>query len=161
MRSKITGHDKCYHLSSEFNQSNEASWLGTSWVAWTYFNHSTPTDSTPRYLLATCSFTPLYGRLCNVLGRKGANQTALFFAGLGVLMCGLSTNMETLIVARFVRPYYSCEFKSFSFLELVVVACSLLRRKPSLPFVSHRNLWPSSVSLSVICIAFGWVFLMH
>ncbi|PPR05145.1 hypothetical protein CVT26_012231 [Gymnopilus dilepis] len=60
-----------------------ASWLGTS------------------YLLATCTFTPLYGRLCNVLGRKGANQTAVLFAGLGVLMCGLSRNMEMLIVARF------------------------------------------------------------
>ncbi|KAF6758549.1 multidrug resistance protein [Ephemerocybe angulata] len=70
-------------ISSEFNKSNQASWLGTS------------------YLLATCTFTPLYGRLCNVLGRKGANRTALFFAGLGVLLCGLSTNLETLIFARF------------------------------------------------------------
>jgi MFS family permease len=66
-----------------------------------------PLTDACRYLLATCSFTPLYGRLCNVLGRKGANQTALFFAGLGVLMCGLSTNMETLIVARFVRLNFS------------------------------------------------------
>ncbi|KAF6758548.1 multidrug resistance protein [Ephemerocybe angulata] len=70
-------------ISSEFNKSNQASWLGTS------------------YLLATCTFTPLYGRLCNVLGRKGANRAALFFAGLGVLLCGLSTNLETLIFARF------------------------------------------------------------
>ncbi|PPQ99167.1 hypothetical protein CVT24_009258 [Panaeolus cyanescens] len=70
-------------ISSEFNKSNQASWLGTA------------------YLLATCTFTPLYGRLSNVLGRKGANQTALLFAGLGVLMCGLSRSMETLILARF------------------------------------------------------------
>ncbi|KAF4615525.1 hypothetical protein D9613_003503 [Agrocybe pediades] len=70
-------------ISSEFNKSNQASWLGTS------------------YLLATCTFTPLYGRLCNVLGRKGANRTALLFAGLGVLLCGLSRSMEMLIVARF------------------------------------------------------------
>lgn len=56
-----------------------------------------------RYLLATCTFTPLYGRLCNVLGRKGANQVAMLFAGVGVLMCGLSTSMEMLIIARFVR----------------------------------------------------------
>ncbi|KAJ3513848.1 hypothetical protein NLJ89_g2712 [Agrocybe chaxingu] len=60
-----------------------ASWLGTS------------------YLLATCTFTPLYGRLCNVMGRKRANQTALLFAGLGVFMCGMSKSMEMLIVARF------------------------------------------------------------
>ncbi|KAF9460915.1 major facilitator superfamily domain-containing protein [Collybia nuda] len=70
-------------ISSEFNQSNQASWLGTS------------------YLLATCTFTPLYGRLCNVLGRKGAHQTALTFTGLGILLCGFSRNMETLILARF------------------------------------------------------------
>ncbi|KDR82136.1 hypothetical protein GALMADRAFT_240663 [Galerina marginata CBS 339.88] len=71
-------------ISSDFNKSNQASWLGTS------------------YLLATCTFTPLYGRLCNVLGRKRANQTALLFAGLGIIMCGLSKNMEMLILARFI-----------------------------------------------------------
>ncbi|KZT18906.1 MFS general substrate transporter [Neolentinus lepideus HHB14362 ss-1] len=70
-------------ISSEFQRSHQASWLGTS------------------YLLATCTFTPLYGRLCNVLGRRGANQMAVFLAGLGTLACGLSRNMEMLIVARF------------------------------------------------------------
>jgi len=55
------------------------------------------------YLLATCTFTPLYGRLCNVLGRRGANRTALIFAAAGCVMCGLSQSMEMLIVARFVR----------------------------------------------------------
>ncbi|KZP06007.1 MFS general substrate transporter [Athelia psychrophila] len=70
-------------ISSEFNKSNQASWLGTS------------------YLLALCTFTPLYGRLCNVMGRRDANQTAVFLAGLGTLCCGLSTNMYMLIAARF------------------------------------------------------------
>jgi len=70
-------------ISSEFNKSNEASWLGTS------------------YLLAACTFTPLYGRLCNVMGRRGANQLAVSIAALGTLCCGLSTNMEMLIAARF------------------------------------------------------------
>ena len=36
------------------------------------------------------------------MGRRGANQTAVFFAALGTAACGLSTNMEMLIVARFV-----------------------------------------------------------
>ncbi|KAJ8595827.1 MFS general substrate transporter [Rhizopogon salebrosus TDB-379] len=70
-------------ISSEFNRSNEASWLGTS------------------YLLAACTFTPLYGRLCNVMGRRGANQLAVCIAALGTLSCGLSMNMEMLIAARF------------------------------------------------------------
>ncbi|TDL18944.1 MFS general substrate transporter [Rickenella mellea] len=70
-------------ISSEFEKANQASWLGTS------------------YLLATCTFTPLYGRLSNVMGRRGANQIAVFFAALGTLACGLSQNMPMLIAARF------------------------------------------------------------
>ncbi|GLB35661.1 putative vacuolar amino acid permease [Lyophyllum shimeji] len=70
-------------ISSEFKKFNQASWLGTA------------------YLLATCTFNPLYGRLCNVLGRKGATQLALSFTALGILGCGLSQSMEMLIVSRF------------------------------------------------------------
>ncbi|KAI6138005.1 major facilitator superfamily domain-containing protein [Pisolithus thermaeus] len=80
-------------ISSEFNKSNEASWLGTSQVA--------PLCPLSTYLLAVCTFTPLYGRLCNVLGRRGANQLAVFFACLGTVACGFSRNMEMLVVARF------------------------------------------------------------
>ncbi|KAH7924071.1 MFS general substrate transporter [Leucogyrophana mollusca] len=70
-------------ISSDFNKSNEASWLGTS------------------YLLAACTFTPLYGRLCNVMGRRGANQLAVVVAATGTIACGFSKNMEMLIAARF------------------------------------------------------------
>ncbi|KAJ7061516.1 MFS general substrate transporter [Mycena amicta] len=70
-------------ISSEFQKFHQASWLGTA------------------YLLATCTFTPLYGRLCNVMGRRAANQTAIFFAAAGTIGCGLSRNMESLIAARF------------------------------------------------------------
>ncbi|KAJ3903015.1 vacuolar amino acid permease [Lentinula edodes] len=70
-------------ISSEFQKSHQASWLGTA------------------YLLATSTFTPLYGRLANVLGRRGAAQVAVLFTGLGTVACGLSTNMEMLIASRF------------------------------------------------------------
>ncbi|KAK7036049.1 vacuolar amino acid permease [Favolaschia claudopus] len=70
-------------ISSEFQKFHQASWLGTA------------------YLLATCTFTPLYGRLSNVMGRRGANNTAIAFAAIGTIMCGLSRNMESLIAARF------------------------------------------------------------
>lgn len=66
------------------------------------------------YLLATCTFTPLYGRLCNVMGRRGANQTAVFFAALGTLACGLSPNMEVLIAARFVGRLSSTSYHLFA-----------------------------------------------
>ncbi|KAG0701578.1 major facilitator superfamily domain-containing protein [Suillus ampliporus] len=70
-------------ISSDFNKSHEASWLGTS------------------YLLAACTFTPLYGRLCTIMGRRGANQLAVCITALGTLCCGFSTNMEMLVAARF------------------------------------------------------------
>ncbi|KAJ6523477.1 major facilitator superfamily domain-containing protein [Mycena vulgaris] len=71
-------------ISSEFQKFHQASWLGTA------------------FLLATCTFTPLYGRLCNVMGRRGANQTAILFAAVGTIGCGLAPNMESLILARFI-----------------------------------------------------------
>ncbi|KAF7295894.1 Vacuolar amino acid permease [Mycena chlorophos] len=70
-------------ISSEFQKFHQAQWLGTA------------------YLLATCTFTPLYGRLSNVMGRRGANLTAICFAAAGTIGCGLSTSMEGLIAARF------------------------------------------------------------
>ncbi|KAI5899095.1 MFS general substrate transporter [Schizophyllum commune H4-8] len=71
-------------ISSEFHKSNQASWLGTS------------------YLLATCTFMPLYGRLSDAMGRRAANQTAILLTALGTLACALAPNMELLILARFV-----------------------------------------------------------
>ncbi|KDQ19065.1 hypothetical protein BOTBODRAFT_126929 [Botryobasidium botryosum FD-172 SS1] len=70
-------------ISSDFQKANQASWLGTS------------------YLLATCTFSHLYGRLSNVLGRRGAAQLALSLTALGTLGCGLSPNMNVLIACRF------------------------------------------------------------
>ncbi|KAJ2923046.1 hypothetical protein H1R20_g14050, partial [Candolleomyces eurysporus] len=70
-------------ISSQFGNANQAGWLGTS------------------YLLATCTFTPLYGRLCDLLGRRRANQMAVGFTAAGILACGLSNSMAALIIARF------------------------------------------------------------
>jgi MFS family permease len=94
-------------ISSDFNESNQASWLGTSYVFLESFESiflNYPVTS--RYLLATCTFTPLYGRLCNVMGRRGANHSAVLFATVGILACGLSGNMKMLIISRFVRTYF-------------------------------------------------------
>lgn len=37
-----------------------------------------------------------------MLGRRRAHQTAVLFAGIGTLCCGLSRNLPMLIAARFV-----------------------------------------------------------
>ncbi|KAF8129548.1 major facilitator superfamily domain-containing protein [Boletus edulis] len=71
-------------ITSEFKGSNQASWIGTA------------------YLLSSCSFTPLYGRLCAILGRRAACQIALTATALGTLLCGISRNMVELSIARFI-----------------------------------------------------------
>ncbi|KAE9410275.1 vacuolar amino acid permease [Gymnopus androsaceus JB14] len=69
-------------IGSYFNKSNQASYIGTS------------------YLLSVCCFTPLYGQLSDILGRKGAMLLALSLFGFGTLFCALANSMESLIVAR-------------------------------------------------------------
>ncbi|CAE6435084.1 unnamed protein product [Rhizoctonia solani] len=69
-------------IGSYFQKSHQASYLGTS------------------YLLSVCCFTPLYGRLSDIMGRKGAMLLALSLFGIGTLLCGIATSMEFLIFAR-------------------------------------------------------------
>ncbi|KAI9574971.1 vacuolar amino acid permease [Boletus coccyginus] len=69
-------------IGSYFNKSEQSSYLGTS------------------YLLSVCCFTPLYGRLSDILGRKGAMLLALTLFGSGTIACGLAPSMESLILAR-------------------------------------------------------------
>ncbi|KAI0721866.1 vacuolar amino acid permease [Cerioporus squamosus] len=69
-------------IGSYFNESNRSSYIGTS------------------YLLSVCCFTPLYGRLSDILGRRGAMLLALSFFGSGTLLCGLAPSMDALIAAR-------------------------------------------------------------
>ncbi|TFY72498.1 hypothetical protein EVG20_g528 [Dentipellis fragilis] len=69
-------------IGSYFQRSNQASYIGTS------------------YLLSVCCFTPLYGRLSDILGRKGAMLLALTFFGGGTILCGVAPSMEMLIVGR-------------------------------------------------------------
>ncbi|KAF8639934.1 hypothetical protein AX17_001184 [Amanita inopinata Kibby_2008] len=69
-------------IGSEFQASHQSSYIGTA------------------YLLSVCCFTPLYGRLADILGRKGAMLLALSLFGSGTVFCGFAPSMESLIVAR-------------------------------------------------------------
>ncbi|CED84921.1 Predicted transporter (major facilitator superfamily) [Phaffia rhodozyma] len=70
-------------IGSSFSAMESAGWIGTS------------------YLLASCCFTPLYGRLCDIFGRKGSIVLAGSLFASGTLLCGLAANMKQLIVFRF------------------------------------------------------------
>ncbi|WWD17720.1 hypothetical protein CI109_102161 [Kwoniella shandongensis] len=69
-------------ISSSFKATNMASWLGTS------------------YMLSVCCFTPIYGRLCNIIGRQYSMILALTFFTVGNLLCAVAPSMEMLILAR-------------------------------------------------------------
>ncbi|KAL0581982.1 hypothetical protein V5O48_000040 [Marasmius crinis-equi] len=119
-------------IGSDFKKSNQASYIGTS------------------YLLSVCCFTPLYGRLSDILGRKGAMLLALTLfgtetslavvfkststslsSGAGTIFCGLATSMEMLIAARAVAGMGGG--------GLSYIACFLLnRRGTSLQHCRHR-----------------------
>ena len=69
-------------ISSSFNASEKASWLGTA------------------FLLSVCACTPQYGRLSDAVGRRNACLTALFFFTVGTLACSLAPSMNALLAAR-------------------------------------------------------------
>lgn len=71
-------------ISSSFNASDLGSWLGTA------------------YLLSVCCFTPIYGRLCDIVGRQSSMLIALAFFSLGNVLCAVAPTMEFLIAARMI-----------------------------------------------------------
>ncbi|WVQ78349.1 hypothetical protein IAT38_000434 [Cryptococcus sp. DSM 104549] len=70
-------------IGSAFNASTQVSWLGTA------------------YLLSVCCFTPVYGRLSDLIGRRNAHLTGLALFTVGTLGCAISPSMYALIGARF------------------------------------------------------------
>ncbi len=111
------------------------------------------------YLLSTCTFTPLYGRLCNVMGRRAANQTAVVLLALGTLACGLSNDMNVLIAARFVCLSSHTQKKSrthpansdlSSSVEWVGAASSPQLRKPPFHCVRAARTSHPHFELSII-----------
>ena len=71
-------------ISSSFKASEKSGWLSTS------------------YLLSVCAFSSIYGRLSDIIGRKGALLVALTFFTAGTCLCAVAKSMDALLVARFV-----------------------------------------------------------
>ncbi|KAE8265518.1 hypothetical protein A4X09_0g6625 [Tilletia walkeri] len=69
-------------ISSTFGHSEQSAWLGTS------------------YLLSFAAFSPVYARLCDIIGRKTSILIALTFFTLGTLLCGIAGSMNALLIGR-------------------------------------------------------------
>lgn len=71
-------------ISSSFKASEKSGWLSTS------------------YLVSVCAFSSIYGRLSDIIGRKGALLVALTFLTTGTCLCAIAKSMNALLIARFV-----------------------------------------------------------
>ncbi|KAL7421302.1 hypothetical protein Q5752_004187 [Cryptotrichosporon argae] len=69
-------------IASYFRAGSLSSWLGTA------------------FLLGLTAMTPLYGRLAQVLGRKGAMLLALFLFTTGSILCAIAPSMYFVLGAR-------------------------------------------------------------
>jgi EmrB/QacA subfamily drug resistance transporter len=69
-------------IATELNGLNKLSWVATA------------------YLLTSAVTTPIYGKISDLFGRKKIFQTAISIFLVGSILCGISQNMDQLIVAR-------------------------------------------------------------
>ncbi|CAG8756465.1 13818_t:CDS:2, partial [Racocetra persica] len=69
-------------IVSDFNGLDQIAWVSTS------------------YLLTATSFQPIYGKLSDIFGRKTTFLAAMIIFELGSLLCGIATNMVSLIIFR-------------------------------------------------------------
>lgn len=109
-------------IAASFNESQNASYLGTAFLLANIvrFLRSLPDHPSLLSLFPpyTClalifrrtnadtvpskTFTPLYGRLCDIIGRRAANGLALSLFTLGTVLCAFAPTLKWLILARFV-----------------------------------------------------------
>ena len=88
-------------IGAHFNRSNQSSYIGTA------------------YLLSVCCFTPLYGRLSDILGRKGAMLLALSLFGSGTLCVGLRRRWTSSLLRARSRAWRAAG-QCFGFTSFVV-----------------------------------------
>ncbi|KAF7339778.1 MFS general substrate transporter [Mycena venus] len=69
-------------IGSSLESMQLSSWIGTA------------------YLLSLCAFTPLYGALANILGRRPSMLFAGTMFGVFTALCGLTRNMWQLVACR-------------------------------------------------------------
>ncbi|CAG8596794.1 23692_t:CDS:2 [Gigaspora rosea] len=69
-------------IVSDFNGLDQISWVATS------------------YLLTSTSFQPIYGKVSDIFGRKATFLFTIFIFELGSLLCGIASDMVSMIIYR-------------------------------------------------------------
>ncbi|GME76590.1 unnamed protein product [Ambrosiozyma monospora] len=87
-------------IASDLNQLSNIQWVATS------------------YLLSCAAFQPLFGKLSNVFGRKPIILSCTVMFSLGCLICGLSTNLWTLVIGRFITGIGGGGFNTMSSISM-------------------------------------------
>ncbi|PKI84032.1 hypothetical protein MVES1_002178 [Malassezia vespertilionis] len=70
------------NISSAFHASEKSSWIGST------------------FLLSVCCASPLFGRLCDIIGKKKSILIALLCFSIGTLFCASAPSMTQFLVAR-------------------------------------------------------------
>ncbi|ORY92960.1 vacuolar amino acid permease [Leucosporidium creatinivorum] len=127
-------------IAASFHASHESSWLGTS------------------FLLANITFTPLYGRLADIVGRRTASASAVALFTLGTLLCAVAPSMRWFMLARFVAGAGGGGISTTS----SIIVCDLfhLKQRGLVGSVSN-SIWALGAALGgplggFVTDAFGW-----
>ncbi|KAK3044384.1 MFS sugar transporter [Coniosporium uncinatum] len=98
-------------ITDQFKALNDVGWYGSA------------------YLLTTCAFQLVYGKIYTMLSIKWTYMVALFIFELGSFICGIAPNSTALIVGRAVAGLGSAGV--FSGAILIVAHTVPLRQRPT------------------------------
>lgn len=97
------------YITKEFHSTSDIGWYGSA------------------YMLTSCAFQPIFGRIFMLYSVKWAYLTAMVLFELGSLLCGLAPDSTTLIVGRAIAGFGSAGILIGSFI-IVNMAVPLQKR---------------------------------
>ncbi|KAI8342507.1 major facilitator superfamily domain-containing protein [Chlamydoabsidia padenii] len=112
-------------IGTEFRRSNDIIWVATS------------------YMLSFTALQPLYGRLSDTFGRKTTLQVSVYVFFIGSLMCGLATDLWTLVIARTVAGIGGGGLNTMS----AVITSDLVTLRERGKYQGYANIWYATGAL--------------
>ncbi|EGZ77947.1 MFS general substrate transporter [Neurospora tetrasperma FGSC 2509] len=97
------------YITKRFHSTSDIGWYGSA------------------YMLTSCAFQPVFGRIFMLYSVKWSYLTAMILFELGSLLCGLAPNSTTLIVGRVIAGFGSAGILIGSFIT-VTMAVPLQKR---------------------------------